>query len=126
MLHSPQKNIRKNLLSSLIISKRLIYNYSLQYCNEKILFVIPLTLLMLTVTVTATMPTIEAQDEEEGEGDCQLMDAPNIGEGWQRRVCSNPDYDSYISPSGEECFGNEVSGNTRCGEGPGNPSLNVQ
>jgi hypothetical protein len=45
---------------------------------------------------------------------CQVMDAPQIGEGWQRRVCSNSDYDSWISPSGEECFGNPASGNTRC------------
>jgi hypothetical protein len=51
------------------------------------------------VTVTASMP-VKAQDE----GDCYLMDAPQIGEGWQRKVCSNSDYDSWISPSGEECL----------------------
>lgn len=65
---------------------------------------------------------MKAQDE----GDCYLIDAPQIGEGWQRRVCSNSDYDSWISPSGEECFANPVTGTTRCGEGPGNPPIQVQ
>jgi hypothetical protein len=89
------------------------------------LIVLPLamTMLMVTTITIQDQPQAQAQD---GEGECEIMDAPNIGEGWQRRVCSNPDYDSWISPSGEECFGNEASGNTRCGEGPGNPPMNVQ
>jgi hypothetical protein len=90
---------------------------------KKLLFVIPLTLLMLMVTVTATMPTVKAQDEGGDEGDCQLMDASEIGEGWQRKVCPNSEYDSWISPSGEECFANPVAGTTRGGEGPGNPPI---
>lgn len=65
------------------------------------------------------MPTVKAQDEE----DCQLMDATDIGEGWQRKVCPNSDYDSWISPSGEECFANPVVGTTRCGEGPDDPPI---
>jgi hypothetical protein len=92
---------------------------------KKILFVIPLTTLMLmvTVTVTATMPTVKAQDEEEGEGgdegECQLMDASE--EGWQRRVCTNSDYDSWIKPDGTECYANEAVGSSACGNEVNNP-----
>jgi hypothetical protein len=87
---------------------------------KKILFVIPLTLLMLMVTVT--MPTVKAQDEEEGEGEgeCQFMDASE--EGWQRKVCPNSDYDSYINPNGEECFANPAVGSSACGNEVNNPN----
>ena len=50
---------------------------------------------------------------------------PHLGEGWQRRVCSNSDYHSWISPNGEECFANPVAGTTRCGEGSDDPPISV-
>jgi hypothetical protein len=91
---------------------------------KKLVYVLPLAALMLVLTLQLQQ-TPQAKAQDEGEGECQLMDAPQIGEGWQRRVCSNSDYDSWISPSGEECFANPGQGTTRCGEGPGNPPISV-
>ena len=88
---------------------------------KKLFLMLPLAALMLMVTLQVQQtPQTVAQDEE---GECQLMDAPQLGEGWQRRVCQNSDYDSWISPDGDECFANERSGNTRCGD---DPPINVQ
>jgi hypothetical protein len=89
------------------------------------------TMPMGTQTLTAlsvvVFPAYATQDEEQGdEEECQLMDAPQLGEGWQRKVCPNSDNDSWISPNGEECFANPEFGTTRCGEGPGNPPIQVQ
>jgi hypothetical protein len=79
-----------------------------------------MVMLMVTVVTIQGQPRAQAQDDE---GDCQLMDAPHLGEGWQRKVCPNSEYDSWISPSGEECFANPVACTTQCGEGPGNPPI---
>ena len=78
--------------------------------------------LMALAALSAVVFPAYAQDDE---GECQLMDAPHLGEGWQRRVCSNSDYDSWISPNGEECFANPVAGTTRCGEGTDDPPISV-
>ena len=57
--------------------------------------------------------------------DVRLDDAN--GEGWQRKVCYDSDYESWIRPDGTECFANEVSGTTDCGElGPENPPMQVR
>ena len=59
----------------------------------------------------------------EGEGECKLIDAPHLGEGWQRNACPNSEDDSWISPSGEECFANPVACTTRCGESTDDPPV---
>jgi hypothetical protein len=85
---------------------------------KKLFYITPLAALMLMVTIIGQ---VKAQDE----GECTLMPAPHLGEGWMRNACPNSDDDSWISPSGEECFANPVAGTTRCGEGPDDPPISV-
>lgn len=84
------------------------------------LLIVPLASLLLMVTVTSQGQQQQA-DAQDDEG-CYLIPSDSIGDGWQRKVCENGQ-DSYISPSGEECFANSAEVDvTSCGNEVSNPN----
>jgi len=86
----------------------------------------PFVVLVALSAVAIVFPAYATEQEDEGEqGECKIMDASNIGEGWQRKVCPNPDEDSFISPSGEECFANPEFGTSACGNEVNNPDRSI-